>query len=219
MQTLPEMLAIQPGVTAVIGGGGKTTLLRALADALAGTVILTTSTHIFPAEGVPCLTNASEATVRDALRRSRVVCVGEPAAEGKLHAPALPFGALAALADHVLVEADGAKHLPLKAHQPGEPVIPEEATQVIAVVGLSALGMPITEAAHRPALYARLAGCAETTLVTPEIVARALLAEGLHDRVFLNQAEGRLAEARQIAAGLGCPVVAGSLQRGVYQCL
>ena len=35
------------GVTAVIGSGGKATLLRILAEELSGTVILTTSTHIF----------------------------------------------------------------------------------------------------------------------------------------------------------------------------
>ena len=32
---LSELLDIQPGVTAVIGGGGKTTLLRTLGEELA----------------------------------------------------------------------------------------------------------------------------------------------------------------------------------------
>ena len=39
---LAELLDIRPGVTAVIGGGGKTTLLRILGEELAGrhTVLL-----------------------------------------------------------------------------------------------------------------------------------------------------------------------------------
>ena len=42
----PKLLGLRPGGTAVIGSGGKTTLLRILAEELSGTVILTTSTHI-----------------------------------------------------------------------------------------------------------------------------------------------------------------------------
>ena len=34
--TLSQLLDIRPGVTAVIGGGGKTTLLRTLGEELAG---------------------------------------------------------------------------------------------------------------------------------------------------------------------------------------
>ena len=53
---LAELLAIRPGVTAVIGGGGKTTLLRTLGEELAGqhTVLLCTTTKIFPFPDLPC---------------------------------------------------------------------------------------------------------------------------------------------------------------------
>ena len=50
---LYERLGVPCGVTAVIGSGGKTTLLRTLSRELPGTVILTTTTHILPFEGVP----------------------------------------------------------------------------------------------------------------------------------------------------------------------
>ena len=96
----------------VIGSGGKTTFLRCLADRLPGTVILTTSTHIRPFPGIPLVTaGVNRARVLDAIRAalagSRVVCLGRPLPSGKLAAPDMPFEALCALADHVLVEADG----------------------------------------------------------------------------------------------------------------
>lgn len=56
---LEKLLKIRPGVTAVIGGGGKTTLLRALGEELAGkgrSVLLCTTAKIFPFDGLPCVT-------------------------------------------------------------------------------------------------------------------------------------------------------------------
>ena len=109
---LYERLGVPCGVTAVIGSGGKTTLLSALSRELPGTVILTTTTHILPFEGVPLLTAPTEDEVRAALARSRVLCLGTPAPESKLTAPSLPFSLLEQLADYVLVEADGSRRLP-----------------------------------------------------------------------------------------------------------
>ena len=46
---LSEALQIRPGVTAIIGGGGKTTLMERLAHELSGKarVIVCTTTHIY----------------------------------------------------------------------------------------------------------------------------------------------------------------------------
>ena len=60
------------------------------------------------------------------------------------------------MADYIFAEADGSKHLPLKAHAAHEPVIPPEANQTILVLGASGFGKPIAAAAHRPALYCLL---------------------------------------------------------------
>ena len=51
-----KLLGLRPGVTAVIGSGGKTSLLRRLAAELPGTVLLCTTTHIRPFEEYPLLT-------------------------------------------------------------------------------------------------------------------------------------------------------------------
>ena len=217
--TLAGLLDIRPGVTAVIGGGGKTTLLRTLGEELAGrhTVLLCTTTKIFPFPDLPCARTAAEL---DAMRPSQqLLCAGtDVPGTGKLAAPDLPMAALAERFDYVLVEADGAARRPLKALAPHEPVIPSEADQTICVVGASGFGRPIAEAAHRPERYAVLAGVRSTEAATPETEAAVLETEGLHTRVYINQAEmpGALAAAKALAALLDCPVLAGSLQRKEY---
>nr|WP_325212551.1 selenium cofactor biosynthesis protein YqeC [uncultured Oscillibacter sp.] len=219
---LAELLDIRPGVTAVIGGGGKTTLLRTLGEELAeggARVLLCATTKIFPFEDLPNLINPSEKALAEALAARRPVCAGALVpGTGKLTAPAIPMARLAELADYVLAEADGSAGRPLKAHAPHEPVIPPEANQAVCVVGASGFGRPIAEAAHRPALYARLSGVPEDAPAAPEAEAAVLLAEGLHTRVFVNQAE--TAEAREqasaLAALLSCPAAAGSLMRKEY---
>lgn len=57
-----------------------------------------------------------------------------------------------------LVEADGARRLPLKAPAVWEPPIPEEADVVMVVAGLSGLGQPLMDAwVYRPEDFGRLA--------------------------------------------------------------
>ncbi len=216
---LAGLLDIHPGVTAVTGGGGKTTLLRVLGTELAAggaRVLLCATTKLFPFQGLPNLVSPTEEALAEALASRRLVCAGAPVpGTGKLTAPAIPMARLMELADYVLAEAAGSAGRPLKAHAPHEPVIPPEANQVLCIVGASGFGRPILEAAHRPALYARLAGVPESAPAGPETEAAVLLAEGLHHRVFVNQAE--TAEARRQAAALAarvsCPAAAGSLMR------
>nr|WP_325185012.1 selenium cofactor biosynthesis protein YqeC [uncultured Oscillibacter sp.] len=220
---LAELLEIRPGVTAVIGGGGKTTLLRTLGEALAadgGRVILCASTKFRPFEGLCNLMDPAEPALAAALKASRLVCAGTPVpGAGKLTAPSIPMARLAALAEYVLVEADGSAGRPMKAHAPHEPVIPPEAEQVILVVGASGFGRPISEAAHRPERYARLAGLRSTALITPAAAAAVLAAEGLHDRIYVNQAEtdNDYENAAALAGLLDCPLAAGSLWKGEYR--
>lgn len=215
-------LNIGRGVTALIGAGGKTTLLYALTEELRrkGRVLLCTSTHIRVPEQYPLVTGgASE--LRAALDTHGAVCSGTPAKSGKLTAPVTPWDELATLADYVLVEADGARGLPLKAHRPHEPVVPPNAQRVVLVVGADGFGKPVAEACHRPERWAELAGVDVDAPATPEGAARVIAAEGCGDRVLVNKVESAAAyeAAAELAKRLDRPVVAGSLRQGVYVCL
>lgn len=259
-----ESLDIPAGVTSVVGSGGKTTLLRALADELASRderVILATTTHFLAFPGVPLVTGADEAELGRALGRSGVVCVGSPVAGGasdgtpartqaqspvqvqaqaqahivartsgvakalpKLGPSPIPIARLARLADHVLVEADGSRRLPLKAHATHEPVVPDETARCVLVVGASGFGRAVAEVAHRPELFYKRAGCEPSAVATPELVARVVTAETrtgtiAPDCIVVNQAEEgeRREEARTLARelarlGVGVPVLAGSIR-------
>ena len=235
---LAELLQVKPGVTAVTGSGGKTSLIEFLAKELAGdgTVLVATTTKIWPPAFCPVLTGASTEDVREALRKSPVVCVGEPVTftgpdgrtETKFSAPRIPIADLSKEAVYILIEADGAKRKPLKAHALYEPVIPEEAGTVIQVVGTGGIGRPVSEAVHRPELFLELLGdpaVVPETIVTPEAVAAVLLKEIRGDVLFLNQTdtEEDRGAARRLAgyvkeAGYRA-IVAGSLQQRRFECL
>ena len=219
---LAKALDVRQGVTAIIGAGGKTTLLLALARELARTarVIVTTTTHIYPPDGFPCLLQPGEAEIAAALEKHPCVCVGKPAKEGKITAADVPVRTLAELADYVLVEADGAHGRPAKAHADHEPVVPPEANQTILVFGLSALGQPIRACVHRPTIFAARCGVPEADLLTPELAATFINDETPHTRVLLNQADTaeRLALGRGMAAMLRGPVCLGALQKEWITC-
>ncbi len=215
-----QMFGLPEGIVSVVGSGGKTTLLSTLARELPGPVILCTTTHMFPFPEYPRIEGDDASQVQDALERSRVVCLGRPDENGKLTVPALPFSQLCELAPWVLVEADGSKRLPLKAHAPHEPVIPTESRYTILVLGASVFGASIAQAVHRPELFCALTGSRPQDPVTPELAALAITREGLSRQVFLNQVESEAtwALARRFARALehsGAQVFAGSLHQRV----
>ena len=196
-----EAFHIDGRFVSVIGSGGKTTLLRYLSQRLPGTVILTTSTHMFPFPELP-LVNAGEESspenrrrvvqkLRAALRDSRVVCLGSLQASGKLADPSavIPFEALLDAADYVVVEADGAAGRPLKAHRPYEPVVPACSTMTVGVVGVSGIGKPAALACHCPEIFCGLAGIAPDEPVQPAHVAAVLNRETLADCWLVNQVD------------------------------
>ena len=138
-----------PRVTALIGGGGKTTLLSALGEMCARRgerVLLTTTTRLgWTPRAV------SPDSTEDLNRRlvpGRAVLAGYPDAEHhKL--TGIPTAWYAQLrADRILVEADGSRCLPLKYHRTFEPVVPPDAGLVIELAGLAALGRPAGEVLH-----------------------------------------------------------------------
>jgi probable selenium-dependent hydroxylase accessory protein YqeC len=219
--SLASLLGVGPGLTAIIGGGGKTSLLYALADELKarGSVIVTTSAKIRVPEQLPTADPGTPEALAAALAAASPLCLGSPWPEHKLAAPSLPFGVLREAAEFVLVEADGSKGLPAKAHAVHEPVIPPEAGTVILVLGADAFGRPIREVCHRPELYAERAGVTPETVLTPELAARVLRAEGYGNKIYVNKCERPedWENAEALARLLPVPVAAGSLRDGSHK--
>ena len=214
-----EQLQITRGITAIIGSGGKTTMLQKLGQELSQTarVVLCTTTKIYPFSHIPT-DDYDAAALEQAFAETNLLCAARPAPMGKLQAPTAAIAELAQAADYVLVEADGSRGLPLKAHEMHEPVITEGCSQVILVAGLTGLQKPIAEVCHRPARFAALCGRTEQEPVTPQDLAAVIEKEHLCDRVFLNQQDVS-GQAEAVAGFLHYPVIAGSLQKGEYQCL
>ena len=207
------MLHIQCGLTAIIGGGGKSTLLRALAEELSrdARVIVATSTKMYVPDWCPVVLGASPDDVQAALSEAPIVCAGSiHPPTGKLAEPRAAFSDLVCLADYVL-----------KAHAEHEPVIPACAGRTVCVVGVDGLGAPVSQTCHRPQIFAQLAGVSVDDAVTPEAVAAVLCAEALHDVVLINKVETAAdwQAARRIAALCDTPAVAGSLWRDDLRCL
>ena len=193
METLKEDLIAALGLgpkehLAVVGGGGKSTLCLALAEALklAGAkVISSTTTKVWREEAqafprvVLCPPGGpGPDVVKKSLRESGSVFVGREFLEnGKVDG--IPWAMADALfrapwVEYVILEADGAAGRPLKAPAAHEPVIPPSVTGVIAVMGLKALGKPLgPDIVFRTALFKKLTGLEEGDILNPERLARA----------------------------------------------
>lgn len=212
----------QSEIVAIVGGGGKTSLMFALAHALPGRVVTTTTTRIFAAQMklAPAVCYANDLSQLDAYldRFGTCLIVGEVGsgrdrekALGVL--PELPGQLLARPdVDFVLVEADGSRMRPIKAPAEHEPVIPRQTTLVIPVMGIDAVGGQIAEVAHRPELLCSVVDkpYSVDSRLTPEDAAALLVhpqggLKGVPDgaRVipFINKVEttSQLTTARQIA--------------------
>lgn len=129
---------------ALVGAGGKTTLMYELAELYAKQgkrAVALTSTHILVPEPKELWTR-DKAELKALWQRGTYAVLGEPEeSSGKLIAPPRELYQWAlAKADVLLCEADGAKHKPLKAPRKHEPVIPEACDIVIGVAGLDGLG-------------------------------------------------------------------------------
>lgn len=141
-------------LVAVTGGGGKSTLLSALAKRLRkdAAVVSTTTTHICaprPEDGERLVLGPGRWDEwRAALRETGHVTIADSEEKGKLQGfsrEAVEDVFREGLAPFVLVEADGAKRMPFKAYEAHEPVIPEAATLHIVVVGIEPFLFPLTE--------------------------------------------------------------------------
>jgi molybdenum cofactor cytidylyltransferase len=225
---LREALQVGKGeVVSLVGAGGKTTTMYRLASELADQgwrVIATTTTKIrppSPAEAQVLVVERDSAralrSVAEALRHGGVVALAaerlEP--ENKLRGiqPAL-VTQLAGIAEAIIVEADGARGRSLKVPASYEPVIPQDTTLLVPVVGIDAVGSRLSEEmVHRPKLVSELTGLPWGEPIGTSIVSTLLVHERgalkgtpSHARVvpLINKVHSaaQLEAAHQIAADI-----------------
>lgn len=161
-------------VVAFVGGGGKSSVIEKISSELKELkkkVIITTTTHIYmPEKNVVLEENLDK--IQHEIDKNSVVTVGIPCGNQKLKAVSDLFLAkLADLCDVLLIEADGSKHMPIKAPADYEPVIPPYATLVVGVAGLDCLGKPIGDISHRPELLANILNKKTDDILIPKDVA------------------------------------------------
>ena len=202
------------GVISIVGAGGKTSLMFALAQSLiaAGeTVLTTTTTKIFfppPACSPKVVISPSVpdllAQAPDLLARHHHITAGRgflPQANKLTGYSVQEMAALfsSTVFKWIIAEADGAARRPLKAPADHEPVIPDCSRWLFAVVGLDAIGCPLAEeTVFRSAIYTDITGLKPGAPVDPASVAAALLhkhgimkscPETTRRYVFLNKAD------------------------------
>ncbi len=220
-----DFLSFLPAKTrhiALVGGGGKTTLLYALGCAFSKQglrVLLYTTTHILRPERF-CHTSAECLAF---WHTGSPALIGVETDGGKLKIPPeCELSAALSACDIAIAEADGAKQMPIKVPAAHEPVIPVLADTVIAVAGLTALGRPLGEVCFRWELLSLSDEMQVNEAILTEILSSERFAAksvcGREYLVVLNQADAgfpdRCEAGRRIATALwsrGIPAALCSL--------
>ena len=165
-------------IIAVVGSGGKTTLIKKLASRYRSegkTVLITTTTHMFIEEDTLLTDDAG--VIIHALKETGYAMAGIPDGEKINPLSKETFDAVCACADVVLVEADGSRRLPLKYPNAAEPVIPENTEEMLVVCGLNAIGQKAKDVCHRLELVKECLGIEDNTVITPAHIQK-LVTEG-----------------------------------------
>uniref|UniRef100_A0A7C4KI58 Putative selenium-dependent hydroxylase accessory protein YqeC n=1 Tax=Anaerolinea thermolimosa TaxID=229919 RepID=A0A7C4KI58_9CHLR len=170
LSSLLEALSLrEKRCIAFCGAGGKTSAMFRLGRALGGAVILSNTAHLAQAQcsladRVYFIEQAKDVPGFKRRLPDGLTLITGPVGErertrglsGEVFRRVLDL-AIQWKAPF-LVEADGARGLPLKAPAAWEPPIPAEADAVIVVAGLSGLGQPLTDVwVYRPEDFGRLA--------------------------------------------------------------
>lgn len=220
-------LAEESGVISIVGAGGKTTLLYALAGFLekkGRRALVTTTTHIAKPDDFVMARGKEDLLQKWGKKRAVLYAADDPRApDRKLCCPDIEtLDNMIELADFTLIEADGAKRLAAKIPNRTEPVILPETTTVIGVLGLSAIGRPCRDVCFRVSGADRRFGIGNPAQPFTAEIAAAILAsdegtrKGTKNRpyyVVLNQCDDqiRLGYAAAIAENLRADVAEGRI--------
>ncbi len=233
-----DVQKIRRQTVAIIGGGGKSSLLKRLArelleEHLRVIVTSTTKFQAFPKMRLVLQKNnpAYLKEVEARLDEAQIALVASDYHKAKSRLLGVDTATISQLkkhADIVLIEADGSRQRGLKTHRDYEPVIPKYTKTVIIICSADIVGESLgDDKVHRAELFARKWKLSLGAILTPEIIARELLSPHGYMRnvpikakviIFINKSDrnsvgGKLL-AERLVNGTDFPVFLGSLKRG-----
>jgi len=192
MESLREiLLSGNGGVISLVGAGGKTSLMFRIAREVSNageSVLTTTTTRIMWPDKKQSSEIFLAATPKLVLEKASVLMKNNlhlTAASARVADGEKLVGFESAAIDElqrsgrfrwIVVEADGAANKWIKVPAAHEPVIPKCTDRLIGVVGLKAVGKPLTaQWVFRPEHYSKLTGLEPGMPVTVESVATSIL--------------------------------------------
>ena len=168
-----SVLMLQRG--SVCRRGGKTSLIKALVEEYNARNIpaaVTTTTHMY-AEEKPYFYWSLQKKDDTDFKPGRKNFLGKKAEAGKMQMPdEVWMEKLLQLNCPVLIEADGARRMPIKVPGEKEPVFRKETGRILYVYGMDAIGRPLEEVCFRAEEAARILEKEMTEPVLPRDIAR-----------------------------------------------
>ncbi len=166
---------------ALVGGGGKSTLMHAIAGQVRGSVVLTCTTKMgadqHMGRRVLVAPTDDEVVIAATAAGTPVMVWSNIDGQKAIGVDPARCDAWFERVDHVIIEADGSRRRPFKAPADYEPIVPSTATLVISVIGADALGRVISDQCHRPLRLAALVGCRADVRLEPWMAATVILHE------------------------------------------
>lgn len=190
---------IRPGITSIVGAGGKTTVLRKLVEygLLAGTpMMVTTTTQLYETQVALWNPYYGDSFEKAEAHCQEAINMGRCAAWfGGIKGTKVQAVDTAGIDDmhrvhpkwSIVIEADGAKEKWIKAPKTMEPVIPSLTTTTIGVVNLQVLGTPLDdEHVHNLDLVMEIVERDRGAIITPSMLGKLVL----HPRGLFQYSKG-----------------------------
>ncbi len=194
---------------ALVGAGGKTSIMFQIARTFIGKVVVTTSTHLSVEQAhwgdFHYIPNSIEElrTFLEETPEGIITLTGPIMGERVTGFPDEILSWLGKYCSNqslpLLIEADGSRQRPLKAPASHEPAISTFVQEVVVMAGLSAIGKPLNlKWVHRPERFALMSGIDIGSLVTPMSIVNVLnhhdgglknIPDGARRIVFLSQVD------------------------------